>query len=115
LADILSRISVARAFTCYQMVTLLAETPAVASPQLILDLLATFYDESVSTPESFRLLRVGLTHINRLRQQAPIIISVRPPNVSQSDRLGLLTRLEEVATYTFIQPVPVTPIAVPLL
>jgi hypothetical protein len=107
LVETFERITVARAFTCYQVVTLFEQTPASAAPQLVLDLLATFYDESVSTAESFRLLRLVLTHIQRLRQEAPVIISVRPPPVPQSDRLGLLTLLERVATHTFVQPVPV--------
>ncbi|HSQ17139.1 MAG TPA: hypothetical protein VLM83_05525, partial [Anaerolineales bacterium] len=42
----LKRISVARAFTCYQMATLLAQTNAVPLPTLVLDLLDTFYDEN---------------------------------------------------------------------
>ena len=115
LAETLTRIHIARAFTCYQVVALFAETPVSDSPQLVFDLLTTFYDESVSTPESFRLLRLVLHHINRLRQQAPVIISVRPPPVPQSDRLGLITLLERMATHTFIQPVPVKPIPLRLL
>ena len=107
LAETLARIHVARAFTCYQVVALFEETAASDSPQLVFDLLATFYDESVSTAESFRLLRLVLSHIQRLRQRAPVIISVRPPLVPQSDRLGLISLLERMATHTFIRPVPV--------
>ena len=39
------RLFIRRAFTCYQMVSLLEDTPAIPTqPYLILDLLATFYD-----------------------------------------------------------------------
>ncbi|NJN44424.1 MAG: hypothetical protein HC806_06700 [Anaerolineae bacterium] len=60
------------------MLTLLEETPASAIPHLILDFLATFYDESVSAAESYRLLSVAIGHLNRLRKFAPLIISVHP-------------------------------------
>ncbi|MCP4418017.1 MAG: hypothetical protein GY805_15450, partial [Chloroflexi bacterium] len=42
--ETLKRISVARAFTCYQMVTLLQQTAVFPSPTLVLDLLTTFGD-----------------------------------------------------------------------
>jgi len=45
--EILNRITVARAFTCFQMLALLESTPASDGPFVILDLLRTFYDESV--------------------------------------------------------------------
>ena len=115
LAEPLARIHVARAFTCYQVVALFEETAASDAPQLVLDLLATFYDESVTTRESLRLLNIVLAHVQRLRQRAPVIISVRPPPVSQSDRLGLIPVLQRIATHTFIQPVPVAPIPLRLL
>ena len=43
----LERVSVARAFTCYQVETLLTEMVANFSPVLVLNLLDTFYDENV--------------------------------------------------------------------
>ncbi|MDJ0752171.1 MAG: hypothetical protein QNJ45_01535 [Ardenticatenaceae bacterium] len=87
----LSRISYARAFTCYQMVTLLQETPLTAGPLLILDLLTTFYDESVALNESYRLLRQVIAEIERLRRPAPVVISLRAPTVPA--REGLLRQL----------------------
>lgn len=54
----LNRLTIARAFTCYQMVSLVARTPATAESTLVLDLLATFTDESVTVAESTRLLRL---------------------------------------------------------
>ena len=38
---VLEQIHVARAFTCYQVVTLLTQTPAIPRPTLVLDMLAT--------------------------------------------------------------------------
>jgi len=45
LDEVLGRIQVARAFTCYQVVTLFRQTPAGPAPQLIFDLLAAAADQ----------------------------------------------------------------------
>jgi hypothetical protein len=74
----LERIHLRRAFTCYQLVALLKETPTQPVPTLVLDLLSTFYDENVSAAESLRLLRICLAHLQRLNRLAPVAISVRP-------------------------------------
>ena len=55
----LGRIYVARAFTCYQVITLLQKTPATPMPHLVFDLLATFSDQAVSYAESTRLLQIA--------------------------------------------------------
>jgi len=73
------RLFVRRAFTCYQMLTLLENTPARRQPHLILDLLATFYDDHVKTPESIRLVEACLRQIDRLRQFAPLAVTLGPP------------------------------------
>jgi hypothetical protein len=81
LRDVLGRIQLARAFTCYQMVALLAETPARPVPTLVLDLLSTFYDESVPAGESRRLLETCLCDLQRLSVLAPVAVSAQPgPN-----------------------------------
>jgi len=74
----LERIHVARAFTCYQVHTLLAETPCSPHPTLVLDLLSTFYDESVTLNESQRLVNDCLYHLRRLSEKAPVVVSTRP-------------------------------------
>jgi hypothetical protein len=115
----LERTLLARAFTCYQMLTLLDEYPDVPGrpsteealpapgpeaealppacpllpPTLVLDLLATFYDENVSLIESRRLLELCIKHLNRLAARAPLAVSIRPPR-PRSDRLVLVERLE---------------------
>jgi len=104
LKEALNRVTVARAFTCYQVVTLFAETPTTSSPQLVFDLLATFEDESVSIAESYRLLRLVVEHLHRLRRQAPVIVSLRPPR--QPGRAGLVKVVMEVADHVFIRETP---------
>lgn len=103
LDEALNRIQVARSFTCYQMVAMLEETPDMATPHLVLDLLATFYDESVSLDESHRLLRIVIQELNRLRRLAPVAVSVRPPKTEQLDREGLLAPLKEIADTVGLQ------------
>ena len=79
LTGALARIRLARAFTCYQMAALLAETPADGLPVLVIDLLATFYDDNAKLTESQRLLAGCLSHLKRLSQFAPVVVSARPP------------------------------------
>ena len=107
LAETLARIQVARAFTCYQVVTLIRQTPAGPAPQLIFDLLATFYDESVTPEESRRLLGLVLEHLLRLRREAPVAVSVsRPP---QPERAGLVDLLTAAADQVLIRETPTAP------
>ncbi len=78
LPAVLERIHLSRAFTCYQVVTLLESTPAEPVPTLVLDLLSTFYDENVSTAESLRLLQECIAQLQRLSRLAPVAVSIRP-------------------------------------
>lgn len=95
----LGRIFVARAFTCYQVVTLFEQTSATETPQLVLDMLATFYDESVTLEESLRLLRIAIGHLRRLRQRGPVVVGVRPP--PQPERQQLVRVLAEAADHIY--------------
>jgi hypothetical protein len=87
-----NRIFLRRAFTCHQMLTLLESTPSLHHPYLILDLLATFHDENVPTAEVSRLLDRCLTQLDRLRMEAPILLSLVPPP-PQAERFFLYERV----------------------
>lgn len=89
----LERIHVARAFTCYQMLTLLEETPAQPVPVLVLELLSTFRDENIPIVERQRLLKVCLSNLDRLSQHVPVAASAYPPREKQSE--VLLEMLEQ--------------------
>jgi hypothetical protein len=78
IAPAANRIFIRRAFTCYQMLELLESTPALPQPYIILDLLATFYDENVPVPEIHRLLDRSLAQLDRLKLVAPIIVTLSP-------------------------------------
>jgi hypothetical protein len=80
LAGALTRIRLSRAFTCYQIAALLAKTPADGLPTLVIDLLATFYDDNVQLAESQRLLADCILHLKRLGQFAPVVVSAKPPS-----------------------------------
>ena len=108
LPAVLERIRLSRAFTCYQLVALLKDTPTEPVPTLVLDLLSTFYDENVSTTESLRLLRICITHLQRLNRLAPVAISVRPgPPESRPKLLNkLLEAVNQVWTLETNVPKP---------
>lgn len=103
----LSRVRVARAFTCYQVVALFEQLPATPVPHIVFDLPATFYDESVTTGESRRLLRVVLDHVERLRRNAPMVISVRPARGGR--RTELLQAVIDTADHLFAWESPSAP------
>ena len=84
------RIFLRRAFTCHQMLTLLESTPALHQPYLVLDLLTTFQDENVPTAEASRLLDRCLVQLERLRLEAPVILSLAP---LQGERSFLFERV----------------------
>lgn len=92
-AEALSRITVSRAFTCYQVLSLLESTPAIQSRLVALDLLNTFYDESVRPVERRRLLQACLVHLERLAPCAGLM-SVHPPAVASDTAVELLHMLE---------------------
>ncbi len=98
----LKRIRVARAFTCYQMVTLLEKTSGNGSPTLVLNPLTTFEDESVSLPERLRLLETALYWLDKAAHRAPVMLVLRPR--PQGD--PFLERLEQSVdrVWTFEKP-----------
>jgi hypothetical protein len=98
LDEALINIRVSRGFTCYQMQALISETSAVPDrPVMILNLLSTYYDESVALRESIWMLDSTLTHLRRLSERAPVIVSARPPFVQSANRLILLDQLRTCA------------------
>ncbi|GAP22022.1 hypothetical protein [Leptolinea tardivitalis] len=109
----MNNIRLSRGFTCYQMVVLLADTPTIPDrPVLVLDLLSTFYDESVPLAESHRLLENAIVHLRRLSRTAPVMVSARTPSALCPDRLVLLDLLRAASTRVMtaeaprLQPIP---------
>ena len=106
----LERVSVARAFTCYQVETLLTESVSGFSPVLVLNLLDTFYDENVKLSERLRLLEVSLAELRRLCRAASVAVSASLPARGQPGEL--LEILAGVAgqVWSFEEPQPADPL-----
>jgi len=79
--------------------------PATQSPFVVLDLLNTFYDESVQIEERKRLLRSCIAHLERLDRCAGGVVSVHPPAVPSQAAVELQDMLQASAVDTFfVQP-----------
>jgi hypothetical protein len=74
-------------------------------PFVILDLLRTFYDESVQAGEQKRLLRACIIQRQRLEQAGGALVSVHPPALASPVAVELPGMLQEAAADTFfVQP-----------
>jgi hypothetical protein len=100
----LGRLGLSRAFTCFQLAQLIEDAPASGQPLVVLDLLQTFYDESVPLRESERLLAVTIGHLKRLAAAGPVIVGARQPRQMVKDRWGLLDQLQTAADACLLQP-----------
>lgn len=79
----LERVSISRAFTCYQVITLLSQTQAAAGnpATFVLDLLNTFTDEDLKAYERERLLRQSLNLLKKLSRAVPLAVNISPRSV----------------------------------
>ena len=73
---VMERVRLSRAFTCFQLSELIENAPASPEPLFVLDLLTTFYDESVPLRDTERLLGSTITHLKRLAACGPVIVGV---------------------------------------
>lgn len=98
-AGMLKNIRLSRAFTCYQVHSLLEKlVPEAGVPVLILDLLSTFMDESVQLDESLMIFEKTLRCIKNASRVAPVVASAKPLLSISSPRLVLLAQLKRQAT-----------------
>ena len=88
----LERVQVARAFTCYQMTTLLEQPAPGGIPTLVLNLLTTFQDENASLPERLRLLETCLYCLEKNARHTPVLLILHP----QPEEEPFLIRIREV-------------------
>ncbi|TFH37312.1 MAG: hypothetical protein E4G99_02840 [Anaerolineales bacterium] len=121
----LERIRLSRAFTCFQLAELIENTPGAGgnahntpawidkpyppdeAPEnlpllFVLDLLNTFYDESVPLRDSQRLLHNTIGHLKRLASQGPVIVGAREPRVLVKERWTLLDQLQVAADVAWL-------------
>ncbi|MFL7813134.1 MAG: hypothetical protein ACK2TT_05490 [Anaerolineales bacterium] len=99
----LERVRVARAFTCYQMATLLEGPAGSGTPTLVLNLLATFQDENASQAERLRLLGICLFQLRKRAQRAAVLVVVHPQPAEEP----FLVRVREAADRAWVfEPQP---------
>ncbi len=97
---VLRQVHISRAFTCFQMESMLHDLPAPLNPVLVIDLLNTFYDQSVNDATSQRLLAHCIGHLKRCSATAPVLVSVFPPPKAEN-RPFLIDTLLEAADRTW--------------
>ena len=87
----LASIRVARAFTCFEMASLLKRSAqAAGSPPaavMVLDLLSTFRDENVPLSERLRLLHTCLPPLRRLASTSRLLVAARPADADPNSGL----------------------------
>ncbi len=120
----LERIQLSRAFTCFQLAELIENTtggvdifpsapldslPAATdglSLLFVLDLLNTFYDESVPLRDTERLLHNTIGHLKRLASHGPVIIGAREPRMLVKERWTLLDQLQVASDVAWLLRAP---------
>jgi hypothetical protein len=122
----LERIRLSRAFTCFQLAELIENTPGgdhlaptpIDPPTVItegtpllfvLDLLNTFYDESVPLRDSERLLHNTIGHLKRLALHGPVIVGAREPRLLVKERWTLLDQLQVASDIAWLLRAPDVP------
>lgn len=103
LDETLARIEQTRPFTCIQAISLLERAPATTA-LVMLDMLDTFYDESISDAASVRLGCVAAAHLRRLGQTTPVLVTLRPPPTPA--RVGLIKLVRGVAHRLYVMEPP---------
>ncbi len=105
-AEAASRVGVRRAFTCYQMLALLEDTPSLPDPCILLDPFSTFYDEQVPLAEVTRLLEACLRELDRLCLAASLFAALSPPRTPERAFLVERLCLRADVFYTLDLPAP---------
>jgi hypothetical protein len=78
-AELIKRVSLTRVANPSQMVTALAEMPAIRVRFLVLDMLAPFADETMAAGQRKMLLLDCLRHLERMSKVISGVVSVHPP------------------------------------
>lgn len=92
--SILDSLQIARAFNCYQVVELLKVVPLNGCPCLVIDLLDTFLDDSVSLQHRLILVSQALEQCHQIRKHQAVVVSLSLPreDVQQWHRMAVLIR-----------------------
>jgi hypothetical protein len=104
---VMGRLRLSRAFTCFQLAELIESTAPDGSPLFVLDLLSTFYDESVPLRDVERLLSETIAHLKWLAASGPVIVGACEPQALVKDRWGLLDQLQLSADSAWMLRAPI--------
>ncbi len=94
--EIIDRVKIQRAFTCFEAVKLIEQLPSGKTPILILDFLSTFHDENIKPQSRKFLLETSISHFQRLSRRAGLVVSVYLPPAFP-DSIYLFERLRAAA------------------
>lgn len=75
--DIIGRLQLARASTCFRLLDILSNIPVAREPILVLDFLHTFYDSDVPLRTRFLQLRQCCQHLKRSSSSRTVIVLTR--------------------------------------
>jgi hypothetical protein len=95
--EIMDRIQVSRAETCYQMKDVLVSLEASRTPIVITDMLESFYEEDLALKEVSLLLTTCLDQIVKLSEHAPVLIGAQ----ANPERPTLIAMLEQYSDQRF--------------
>lgn len=87
LEDTLKRIVLQRAFTCYQLHSLLTWPGRLPVPTLVMDLLGTFYDDNIPLAERQRLLKACLESLKWYAKIDAVVVGATLQKSGQPDYL----------------------------
>ncbi|MCB2202890.1 hypothetical protein KQH56_02670 [bacterium] len=107
---LLKNVQLSRSFTCYQMLALLKDFPVDGTPVIILDLLATFLDESVALTRRRSLLIDSLDQLGKISAHSPVALWVRLRSTPTGDDEALLPLVRAIAEnyWKVVEPQPLT-------
>ena len=101
----LNHVRMARAFTCYQLLDLIASIRPDEEPLLILDFLNTFLNDDIPLPVRFRVLRQCCGHLQRLAFRKPIAVLVQERSVEDYAALyGILAQSADEVLRIQVEP-----------
>jgi hypothetical protein len=110
---VVKTIFIRRAFTCHQVLELFANIPPLNYPCVVLDMLATFYDEQIPDHEIKKCFDNCLQHLNRTCLPAPMVMILNAP--LNPSRAFILENLCNRADHVLRLETPITPILQPAL
>lgn len=102
--EVVDPIDIQRGFICSETARLIQEMPAGKTPILILDLLSTFYDESININTRKSHFISVLFHLRRLSRGAGLAVIVSPPPPPFEANF-LFTRLADAASRVVVHKI----------